>query len=353
VASTREPTRLGVLYDFPQGDGGAGFESALRLGLSRASDRVGGSIELLPLEVGGLPAGSGTEVRDGFATLERAGVAAVVGPSISDNALVVTPLADAAGIPCVNYTGGERTRSAWMFHYQVGSLEEEPLFLAERMVERSLARAAVVYDESVVGRRYHECFAAAARRSGLEITAAVALPPLTTDAHDALAALRRDDPDALAYLGLGVSSRAVALGLAAAGWPVPVLANSALMFGYARPDWRDGYRGWEYIDTIADDNPQREALRALDPRAAAGPIGCAAYDIGRLVGEALASLVADASVTRDGVRTALESVKALPAASGAAGTRMGFGVYDHGALKGPFLVLREWRDGRSVQVARP
>ena len=30
---------------------------------------------------------------------------------------------------------------------------------------------------------------------------------------------------------------------------------------------------------------------------------------------------------------------------------MGFGAWDHGALKGEFLVLREWRDGKTVQVA--
>jgi len=29
---------------------------------------------------------------------------------------------------------------------------------------------------------------------------------------------------------------------------------------------------------------------------------------------------------------------------------MGFGYYDHAALKGEYLVLREWRDGRTVQV---
>jgi hypothetical protein len=29
---------------------------------------------------------------------------------------------------------------------------------------------------------------------------------------------------------------------------------------------------------------------------------------------------------------------------------MGFGVYDHAALKGGYLVLREWRDGETVQV---
>ena len=45
-------------------------------------------------------------------------------------------------------------------------------------------------------------------------------------------------------------------------------------------------------------------------------------------------------------------MKQLPAASGSAGTLMGFGVWDHAALKGPFLVLRAWRDGRTVQLAR-
>jgi hypothetical protein len=32
------------------------------------------------------------------------------------------------------------------------------------------------------------------------------------------------------------------------------------------------------------------------------------------------------------------------------GTTMGFGNYDHGALKGRYLVLRSWRDGKSVQI---
>ena len=45
-------------------------------------------------------------------------------------------------------------------------------------------------------------------------------------------------------------------------------------------------------------------------------------------------------------------MKQLPAASGYEGTLMGFGVWDRGALKGPFLVLRAWRDGRTVQVDR-
>ena len=131
-------------------------------------------------------------------------------------------------------------------------------------------------------------------------------------------------------------------------WDVPVLANSALMFGYACPDWRDGYAGWEYLDTVADDNRVRIAsARALAARGGR-PIGCAAYDMGRLVGEAVARAE---HLTRAGIADGLRRVKTLPAASGYDGTIMGFGTYDHAALKGHYLVLREWKDGRSVQVA--
>src|SRR4029079_16319532 len=124
-------------------------------------------------------------------------------------------------------------------------------------------------------------------------------------------------------------------------------ANSALMFGYARPDWRDGYAGWEYLDNIADDNRVRAALRERSAKAAPGPIGCAAYDMGRLVGEAVARAE---HLTRAGIADGLRRIKQLPAASGYDGTSMGFGVMDHAALKGHYLVLTRWRHSHSVQV---
>jgi hypothetical protein len=139
----------------------------------------------------------------------------------------------------------------------------------------------------------------------------------------------------------------VAVALADLDWSVPVFANSSLMFGYARPDWRDGWAGWEYLDGVADDNRMRKHLREKSKRAAGGPIGCAAYDMGRLVGEAIARA---GHLTRAGLKEGLERVKQLPATSGVDGTTMGFGTYDHAALKGRYLVLREWRDGKTVQV---
>jgi len=143
------------------------------------------------------------------------------------------------------------------------------------------------------------------------------------------------------------SAGSVSVRLATADRRLPVFANSALMFGYARPDWRDGYAGWEYIDTIADDNRNRARLQERFPHAAGGPIGCAAYDIGRLLGEGIASAE---HLTRAGIADGLRRVKQLPASSGHEGTLIGFGVWDHAALKGHYLVLRTWRDGHSVQV---
>ena len=349
MANGALPIRVGLLYDFPQGDDL--FLSSLRLGLDEvaASGRLDREFEFVECQARGLPSGSEHDIKRAFAQLDDDGVVAIIGPSISDNALIAAPLCDAARIPAINYSGGERTRSQWMFHYQVGSLEEEPPVLAQRLVERGLRRVAVVFDESPVGRRYAECFEAARARLGLEVTGTAGISSLAETAGEILARLRGGSPDALVYFGLGVSSRAVALARLDAAWDVPVLSNSALMFGYARRDWRDGYAGWEYVDTIADDNVRRAALQERSPRAAGGPIGCAAYDMGRLLGEAVAQ---SDHLTRAGIADGLRRAKQLPATSGYEGTLMGFGTWEHAALKGHYLVLREWRDGRSVQVQR-
>ncbi len=340
--------RVGLLHDFPQADGGESFAHAIGLGLDAAGVDATG-VELVTRETVGHPAGRVDDVVRGFDDLAAEGVSLIVGPSISDNCLAARDAADRTCVPAINYSGGERTRSEWMFHYQVGSLEEEPPLLVERMGERGFRRAAVVHDDSVVGHRYREVLGWAAADAGIAITATAVIDPLAVDLDATVAAMRASDPDVLVYLGLGAAAHAVATTITAARWGVPVLANSALMFGYARPDWRDAWATWEYVDTVADDNRARAALATVDARLAAGPIGCAAYDMGRLVG--LAMRRAD-TLDASGMREALERVKQVPATSGYDGTLMGFGVWDRAALKGPFLVLRAWRDGKTVQVER-
>ena len=329
---------VGILRDHPAA-GGERFARAVRLAFAdgRASGRLAHEVELIEAEADGLPHGSRESVEDAFRRLITRDVVAIIGPAISDNGLVVRDLADAATLPCINWTGGEQTRSEWMFHYQVGSLEEEPAFLALQLVERGLRRVALVHDESLVGRRYVEFFADAAARHRIDVVRTAAL--------DAMRAAR---PDAVCYLGLWDGARELALALAASTWRPRVFANSALMYGHASTDWRREWDGWHYVDAYSDGNPVlRDVVARLGDDAGAPVTVGAAYDMGRLVAEGIG---AAPSPTRSAVKTNLERVKLVPAALGAAGTTMGFGCWKRAALEGRFLVLRTWRDGVSVEV---
>jgi ABC-type branched-subunit amino acid transport system substrate-binding protein len=340
-----DPILVGVLYDFPQHDGGASFEAAVRLGLD--SGQLDRRIELHPVQANGLPAGTAHAIGQAFRELDDAGVLAIVGPSISDNGLIVRELADQCRVPCINYTGGEFTRSDWMFHYQVGSLDEEPVLLAQHLAERGLSTVAVVHDDTPVGRRYLDAFVTAAADAHVDLVATASVSAVSTDLTHVVKRIQASEPDALCYLGLGVAARTVALAVREVGWRVVVVTNSALMFGYVQRDWRADWEDWTYVDTVADDNPLRSGLRATLP-GSAGPVGVAGYDIGRLL---VASIARSGHLTRPAIRDGLERVKRMPAASGRPGTTMGFGPWDHGALKGDYLVLRAWRGGRTVQLA--
>jgi len=116
-------------------------------------------------------------------------------------------------------------------------------------------------------------------------------------------------------------------------WTVHAVANSALMYGHADPAWARDWDGWTYVDTFSEANPRFAALSraAAAANRTAGPGEAGAYDMGRLLAEGIARAP---ELTRAGIRAGLERVKALPAATGRAGTLMGFGNWDRGALKG-------------------
>ena len=71
------------------------------------------------------------------------------------------------------------------------------------------------------------------------------------------------------------------------------------MFAYLHRDWRELWEGWTYVDTLSDGNRTLARLREIAPRTGQGPVGVAAYDIGRLLGEGLARTT---HLTRDGLR---------------------------------------------------
>jgi ABC-type branched-subunit amino acid transport system substrate-binding protein len=334
--------RVGVLHDHPRPDGGASFEWAVRLGIGEvdASGR-------LPVPVLLLHEPAHDDVAAAFARLVDRGVLAILGPAITDAALAVRPLVDEAGVPCIHYAGTDEARSPWLFQFQMGSLEDEPALLVDHLVRRGLGRAVLVQDTSRVGNRMATFFREAAT-ARCELAAHLRVAPDGADIGPAVAAARRAEPDALAFVGFWRAAHRLAVEMKAHGWTVHAVANSALMYGHADRKWARDWDGWTYVDTFSEANPRFAELSrtAAGVGRTAGPGEAGAYDMGRLLAEGIARAP---ELTRAGLRAGLERVKALPAATGRAGTLMGFGNWDRGALKGPYLVLREWRGGRSVE----
>jgi ABC-type branched-subunit amino acid transport system substrate-binding protein len=345
MAHTR-PALIGVLLDIETpGDTMGGPPSKLAIEDVAASGRLDREIEFVQETAGGLPHGTAAAVEDAFHRLVARGVLAIVGPAVTDNGLVVRDLADAARVPCINWTGCDLTRSEWMFHYQVGSLEEEPSLLAHRLYAAGHRRVVMVQDRSPIGNRYGMFFDAAARRLGLAIGAKELVSPVSGDVRAAVDRVRRHGADALVYLGLGFSGQAVGAALAEGAWKPAAVANSALMFGYAHPEWAEVWEGWTYVDAWSEHNPVLASVRERIGDERGQPLFVASrYDLTRLVAEAVAGAEL---LTRSGIKESLEQLKCLRCALGTPDTTMGFGHWDRAALKGGFLVMRQWRDGRS------
>ncbi len=309
----------------------------------RTSGRLDAEVEIIQTYGLGLPWGSFEEVECAFDELDSQGVVLIVGPAIGDNALLATPLADRAKLPMINWSGAERARGDYMFHLQVGSHEDESLLITRHLAAIGARRVAVVYDLSPIGERHLEYLEVEGRIVGLEIAAAEGIQPLAANAEDAVRRALASGPEGFVYFGLGLSAPAVAQALAASGWSGPRIMNTAGMRGHD-PMFAAKIDGWIYPDLYSDHN--RTLAANLDPAAPAfrSAVG---HDVGRLVAEGLARAP---EPTRDGVRLGLEQVKWLPAAEGMEGTLLGFGICDRGALHGRYLVLRQWRQGRSVEV---
>ena len=351
------PIRVGVLNalaDGPSTDitAGGGLEHYLRVAADevRATGRLDRDVEFVTAYGLGLPRGTAAAIERAYAELVAQDVLVIVGPAIGDNALVATPLADAARVPTIHWAGTGKARSEWMFHLQVGSHEDEATVLVRHLVANGARSVGLVYDRSPIGKRYAAYLESECEVHGLDITARRSVSPVVSDASAEVRAVMGTAPDALVYLGLGLSGRAVAVAKRDAGWDAPACMNSAGMFGHS-PEVGADLDGWTYVDMYSDTNTTLAALRArLGPdhapeRAGASP--AYGYDLGQLVAEGLARAP---ELTRTGVRDGLELIKWVPAAEGHEGTMLSFGTQDRGALHGRYLVLRRWDHGRSVEI---
>jgi ABC-type branched-subunit amino acid transport system substrate-binding protein len=344
------PMRVGIVNDLWSGPGHVTPSDAwMKLAVDEmvAGGRIDRPVEFTEVFGEGLPGGTASAVERAYRELAEADVLMIVGPMIGDNALVATPLAEALRIPTLNWAGSERARGEYMFHLQVGSHEDESIVLAQHMAGIGARRLGVVWDRSPIGRAHLRFLQEEAEILGLRIVAAAGISPLAEVAEAEVDELLAARPDAVIYLGLGISAPAVARALVAQGFAGPRAMNTAGLRGHM-PDFGPLIEGWTYLDMYSDRNVTLLELRArADAPPAVGPFGAIGWDLGRLVAEGLARAP---ERTREGVRRGLEQVKWLPAAEGEEGTLLSFGHHDRGALHGRYLVLRRWEGGKSVEL---
>jgi len=310
-----------------------------------AAGRIDRAVEFRKTWRLGLPGGTEAAVEQAIRELAAQDVLMIVGPAIGDNAMIATELADELRLPMINYAGAARARSEWMFHLQLGSHEDEGGLLAHYLAGLGCRRIGVAHDRSTLGRRYLEFFRTEAELLGLDEVATVQLFPQAEEAGSQAEALLAAKPDGVIYLGLGESTPALARALADRGWTGPRAMNTAGLRGYD-PDFARRVEGWAYVDMHSEDNRTLQAYLAATGRSEGSPRFREAlgYDMGRLVAEGIARAP---DLTRTGLKEGLERITWLPAAEGREGTTMGFGVQDRGALKGRYMVMRQWVDGRS------
>ncbi len=344
------PLRIGILNDLSEGPPGpTDIERWLRFSADEIlnAGRIDRDVEFVHAWGLGLPSGTAAAVERAYETLVDEDALIIVGPAIGDNALVATPLAERHRVATINWAGTERARSAYMFHLQVGSHEDESIVLARHLAARGVKRVGVVYDRSPIGHRHLFFLQAEADVLSLNIGATISVAPLTEDAAAEVDRVLDAGVDALVYLGLGLSAPAVAGAATARGWAGPRIMNTAGIRGY-QTEFAKAIDGWVYVDMHSDRNTTLAALRRRVGAPPASSLSAAkGYDLGRLVAEGLARAP---ERTREGVKEGLEQVKWLPAAEGHEGTLLGFGNHDRGALHGRYLVLRQWREGQSVEV---
>jgi ABC-type branched-subunit amino acid transport system substrate-binding protein len=352
-----EPFKVGFLDEalFPDGetfDRRVGDVIALRFEEALVAGEVDRPIELVVRRGHGLPDGTAKAVRDAWTGLADEGVLLIIGPGITDNCMAVVPLFEAGCVPTINFPGTTRSRGRYGFHYQVGALYGDGPLIARAIARRGLRTVAVIRDRSPIGEEYFEYFAEECERSGLDVTLDLKSSPVAEDLSREVGRAADAKPDALVYLGFGGVLLELSRALTHAGWDPPRFTTTAGMHFHSKsPEERRQMSGWVYVDQVDEEN---EALQSMLDRFEKRysvrpfePLAGAMYDMATL---AVLGLRYATVHTPEGVTEGLERIQQVEAVLGGPGTVMGFGPWEHTALKGPdYLVLRQMSGEETIR----
>lgn len=353
-----EPYRLGVLVDLPDYPGlSDAFPDMVAFALEEATARgaIERDVEVVVRAVRAQPWTDARPVIEAFRGLvDDVGVLGVVGPFTSDNCLALLPEIERTGVPTGTICGSQDFVGHAAFNLSNGGMGDEPPVIASWLASEGHTRIAVLRETTQIGEEYHRWFRPACELLGIETV--VEAPVYTVESHDALvatlAACREAKPDALVYLGLGGLNQVFRPALEELGWDPPRIQTTAFVSAAYNEDRARRLEGWVGVDQYDERNEvfarvldRFESARGYRPAHSAGSTG---YDLGHAFGVALGRM---RIATPSGLRDALETVRRLPACTGAPGTIITFGPQDHRGFKGAdFLVLRRAVDGRTEFV---
>jgi branched-chain amino acid transport system substrate-binding protein len=339
-----EPFKIGYLHEREHDHPGDLLHPMeLRFAEALAAKEIDRPVEIIVEHGYGLPGGSADLCQKAWQRLADQGVLAVVGPGNTDNALAIMNQAEAQHLSTINWSGSERSRSEYCFHYQVGSLPDEGPLIAAAVAASGSRRVAVIRDRSPIGEEYWQYFNEATGQHKLAVSSDQKISPVADDLGEEVEFARQSGADALVYLGFGGVLPVLWQAMADLDWRLPSFTNTAGMHWYVLPEAvRALGVGWVYVDMYDENNvvlnSMLDSLERLRGERPFGPQPPAMYDMASLIVGGLRYATVH---TREGVKEGLERVHQIPAALGGAGTIMGFGPWERSALKGPdFLIFR-------------
>jgi ABC-type branched-subunit amino acid transport system substrate-binding protein len=338
--------RIGLLRDVV----GAGHDfggNATRLAIDDANARGGVQGRPVELAVRAVERAAGTH--DNVAAAQAAWrelvhdeqVLGLIGPSTTPVALAVHQEVEATGVPAIHWAGTDQACGDWHFQFQAGYLPDEGPALAYLMAREGRRRVFCFRGEGGYGAAYLEPFLRAAEPLGLTIAGETAIPFGAQDLRAEVAAARASEADAVVAMGLFGAGLPLARAIREAGWSVACHGNCGFaLIAALSAEARETLSGWVSTDMFDPHNgTNRKLLDAYAARYGVRPASASAafgYDLARLM---LEGLRLAPELTRAGLRRGLEQVRALPAATGGAGSWMAFGAHDRLALKGPRLFV--------------
>jgi branched-chain amino acid transport system substrate-binding protein len=356
-----EPIKLGYLVDFvlPEGypdemrdDLTRSFELVFDEGLKQGL--IDRPVEIVSREVEGLPKGTVKAVIDAYGELVDEGCLAVFGPAITDNCVPTREAIEQRfGVPAISVTGTEDWLGEWTFSLSMGSMTDEPIFWADLLAKGGHAEVGLVVEQSLVGQSYATTFRRVCRQKGIRIVAEEVVPQTAQDISRAVHALSEAKAQALVHCGFGFGIVFVNPVLEELGWDPPRVLGTAFQNAWINPVMWNAILGWTGIDQYDEANVVGQRfLDQYEARYGRRPEYCVPV-VNRDLATVLLHAFADAHpLSPRGVKEALERVKMLPAASGAPGTRISFGKWNHrGWMGAGYLVARRLdADGKTSHL---